>query len=564
MKKITLLLMAVLAFLAPVKAQDAQNVLTYQWAHTLEGAGNATNNVFEAKKAADGCYLVANKVGTKAGLLTAKFDGATIEGFEGGTYGNSGAGNLYLQKIKTDGSVAWNLHSTKCDVSDVKVAPTSDGGAMLFIKSRVETKDGDVAKVLTLVGADGKTTEVGDASTAIKTIYLVVAKVDNDGKVEWTRLVTGTKKGVAADCVTLGDCAVDAADNVYLAGKFVGDVKLAQSADNTTTLSAHNATSDLFVFKFGKDGYYQNSLLPDENASVSSQVDKVALNGETLYLAGQVKGNGLYLADQKVEASTTLSTLFLVSIKTTTLDINYVKTFTSGLNANEVENKKTFSIQNKALDYIDGNLYLTGAVNGGLTADGITLNTNSTVLKGFVVKAQASDGKAVAMGVNDQKAAGITNYFGVYEGANTLYALGYDMAQSSSAILFTFDKNTLTKQSEIKFSNLGAGAINAPLLADDNKLLLMTRGKAAPLTFLGTTTQFEGFSDWGVAYCLYSISDVSTGIKNLSTATADASDLVDVYDLKGVRVKHNVSVAEATQGLAKGIYVVGGKKVVVK
>ena len=563
MKKITLLLMAALAFLAPVKAQDAQNVLTYQWAHTLEGAGNATNNVFEAKKSADGCYLVANKVGTKANLLTAKLDGVKIEGFEGGTYGNSGAGNLYLQKVKTDGSVAWNVHSTKCDVSDVKVAPTSDGGAMLFIKSRVEAKDGDVAKVLKLVGADNQAVEVGDAGTVIKTNYLVMAKVNGEGIVEWTHLVTGTKKGVAADCVTLGDCAVDAADNVYLAGKFVGDVKIAQSADNTITLTAHNATSDLYVFKFDKNGYYLNSLLPDENASVTSQVDKVALNGETLYLAGQVKGNGLYLADQKLDASATLTTLFLASIKTTTLDLNYVKTFTSVLNANEVESKKTFAIQNKALDYIGGNLYLTGGINGGLTADDITLNTNSTVYKGFVAKVQASDGKALALGANDQKANGITNYFGVYEGANTIYTFGYDMAQTSSAILFTYDKNTLAKQSEIKFSNLRSGAINAPLLADGNNLLLMTRGKAAPLTFLGTDTQFEGFSDWGVTYCLYSISDVPTGIKNLSSTVA-AADKVNVYTLSGICVKQNVSAAEATQGLAKGIYAVGGKKVVVK
>ena len=216
------------------------------------------------------------------------------------------------------------------------------------------------------------------------------------------------------------------------------------------------------------------------------------------------------------------------------------------------------------MDYIGGNLYLTGGINGGLTADDITLNTNSTVYKGFVAKVQASDGKALAMGVNDQKNNGITNYFGVYEGANTIYALGYDMAQSSSAILFTYDKNTLAKQSEIKFSNLGSGAINAPLLADGNNLLLMTRGKAAPLTFLGTDTQFEGFSDWGVAYCLYSISDVPTGIKNLSTSTADASALVNVYTLSGICVKQNISAAEATQDLAKGIYVVGGKKVVVK
>ena len=563
MKKITLLLMSVLTLLGSVKAQDASSVLTYQWAHTLEGANNGSNNVFEAKKAADGNYIIANKVGTKTNFLTAKFDGTVIDGFEGGTYGNSGAGSLYLQKVKADGSVVWNLHSTKCDVSDAKVAPTSDGGAVLFVKSRVDEKDGNVAKVLTIMDADKQVVEVGNANTVVKTAYLVIAKIDAHGKCEWTRLVTATQKNIAADCVTLGGCAVDASDNIYLAGMFVGNVNFPKSADAVKTITAHNANSDLFVVKLTEDGYYQNSLLPDENVSVSSQVDKVVLNGDNLYLAGQVEGNGLYLADQKVEASATLSTLFLASVKTTTLNVNYVKTFTSGLNANKEENKRTFAIQSKALDYIGGNLYLTGAINGGLEADGVSVNTNSSVLKGVVIRVSAADGKVLTMGVNDQKQTGISNYFGVYEGKNTLYALGYDMAQSSSAILFTYDKGTLAKQDEIKFSNIGSGAINAPLLADGNKLLLMTRGKAAPLTFLGTDTQFAGFSDWGVAYCLYTISDVPTTEIN-HAVTEGLVEKVDVYTLSGILVKQKVDAAEATQGLQKGIYVVGAEKVVVK
>lgn len=134
MKKITLLLMTVLAWVGSVSAQDAQNLVTFKWAHTVEGAGNAGNNVFESKKMADGSYLVANKVGTKTGALTAKFDGVKIDGFEGGTYKTSAAGNLYLQKVGTDGKVAWSLYSTKCDVSAVNIAPTSDGGGNLSSK----------------------------------------------------------------------------------------------------------------------------------------------------------------------------------------------------------------------------------------------------------------------------------------------------------------------------------------------------------------------------------------------------------------------------------------------
>ena len=38
----------------------------------------------------------------------------------------------------------------------------------------------------------------------------------------------------------------------------------------------------------------------------------------------------------------------------------------------------------------------------------------------------------------------------------------------------------------------------------------------------------------------------------------------DVYTLSGVKIRHNVKMSNATEGLPKGIYIVGGKKVVVK
>lgn len=55
--------------------------------------------------------------------------------------------------------------------------------------------------------------------------------------------------------------------------------------------------------------------------------------------------------------------------------------------------------------------------------------------------------------------------------------------------------------------------------------------------------------------------DGTTGIGSIE---ADRQKMVDVYTLSGVKVKSQVPFAEATQGLAKGIYVVNAKKVVVE
>ena len=54
--------------------------------------------------------------------------------------------------------------------------------------------------------------------------------------------------------------------------------------------------------------------------------------------------------------------------------------------------------------------------------------------------------------------------------------------------------------------------------------------------------------------------DGTTAIEGVSGETADR--LVDVYTLSGVKVKGGVKASEALDGLQRGIYIVGGKKVV--
>mgnify|MGYP006897747545 FL=1 len=44
----------------------------------------------------------------------------------------------------------------------------------------------------------------------------------------------------------------------------------------------------------------------------------------------------------------------------------------------------------------------------------------------------------------------------------------------------------------------------------------------------------------------------------------DQKEKVDVYSIDGVLIRRNVARAGATNGLAKGIYIVGKQKVLVK
>jgi len=55
----------------------------------------------------------------------------------------------------------------------------------------------------------------------------------------------------------------------------------------------------------------------------------------------------------------------------------------------------------------------------------------------------------------------------------------------------------------------------------------------------------------------------TTGVKDINIDT-EASGPVDVYNMNGQLLRHNVERNEATQGLPQGIYIVGGKKVIVR
>lgn len=53
---------------------------------------------------------------------------------------------------------------------------------------------------------------------------------------------------------------------------------------------------------------------------------------------------------------------------------------------------------------------------------------------------------------------------------------------------------------------------------------------------------------------------IATGIESVDTAP-DAPHLTDVYTMTGLRVRHNVDAATATDGLPSGLYIVNGHKI---
>lgn len=87
-------------------------------------------------------------------------------------------------------------------------------------------------------------------------------------------------------------------------------------------------------------------------------------------------------------------------------------------------------------------------------------------------------------------------------------------------------------------------------------------GALADVNTLNIRCGNEGGSPFNItAVALRSENGPSTGV---TTVEADNNGPVDVYNLQGIKLRTSVPAAVATDNLPKGIYLVGGKKILVK
>ena len=321
-------------------------------------------------------------------------------------------------------------------------------------------------------------------------------------------------------------------------------------------------TGDLFLVKLNKQGLFLNSFLADGTAKCAF-IDNLCFDDGKLYLNGRVQGDGteMKLGGFKVDASSDRQTEILASINASDLSVNYVKSLESVANTDD-----RFVIQNKSVQLLNGKLYYTGLLNGSWKQDGQTLldNPSSKMLKGYVLQVDPATGHVDNAAIRLD--GGIGGFFGVYEGEKNLYAFGYDF--TSGAILAPISKDNFTLGTATKVCSYGTVGICTTPIVDGENFVLAHRGGVArnfsnKASFYGTDFKFDNLKCWGTVYYSYKMGDVMTGVDKVTVDTNDDAP-VDVYTLNGMKVKSGVSAAEATQGLAKGIYIINHKKVVVK
>lgn len=571
MKKITLLLMAVLAWVGSVSAQDAQSPVSFNWAHSVDGATDGGDNVLGVVKATDGDYFVASTFGTTNSAMNVKFDGETLLGLdgkpiEGSPYqGTSMNANLLLQKVSNTGSVVWNLYSKKGYIFDAQFAATADGGIVAVVKTRAWVASAGLDNLLEIVDGTGATTTIKDMWTSGSEYRFLILKIDANGKLVWSRLAFGDvefKNEALSSAVTVKDnakintCAVDEAGNVYLAGNLSTSLYFKKEDGTLATLVSKNnskwdgkasTNGDLFLVKLDANGYFVNSLSTDGTAKLA-MFDKMVYNGGKLYLDGRVQSDGavMKVGGKEVAASTTTQTQILASVNTSDLSVNYV---------NVLPSEGAVTIQNKNAQFVSGKVYFTGIVKG-TWLNGSEKLVSTTALNGYVLEMDPATGNishAVTSG---------NGIFGIYANDKSLYAFGY---AASKAVLTPINVDTWKAETAIPVCTYGTIAIMGTPAIDGDNLVMMTRGGKArsnvDATFAGTDKTFSLYA-WGVVYFSYNLNPSTTDI-NSAKVNAD-SKAVDVYTTDGIFVKKANSLNEAKQGLAKGIYIFGNQKFVIE
>lgn len=110
MKKFILFLAACF-MLATASQAETQPAVTFNWAHTVDGATSAGDNIIGMVKASGGDYYVATTWGTNSGASQVNlwFDGEQVTGADGAAIvgspytGTSMNDNMFLQKVSNAG-----------------------------------------------------------------------------------------------------------------------------------------------------------------------------------------------------------------------------------------------------------------------------------------------------------------------------------------------------------------------------------------------------------------------------------------------------------------------------
>lgn len=588
-----LLSFVMLATMAAAHAADFK----YQWHHTIYGQTKSGNTPVSVIKTTDGNYVAFNAFGTNTRTGTkVYFDGQPLKDAQGkeiegclyvGTNDNSVNDNLLLQKMNPQtGAVMWTVYSDKGYLYNNKsIYPTADGG-LVFAGDVRNLADKTETTLFRLVGADDKKVEVsytpaGDGHSSVEG---VIAKIDKDGHVEWARLIATTThptvkgKTFGSYAIYYKGLVVDSKGNIYVCGNYMSSVTFAKRDGTEETHQAKNTAAwdgsiqssagDPFIAKIDQDGYLLQFMTEDESNIKFATFEKMVIHDDVLYVSGRFQGDGnatIKFGDTTLKPND-CHNLIYASIRTNDLKPNYIKMLVGGKFGGT-----SYAVQNMNLQYYNGSLYMTGLITGSLADDTSStpfISTTTKMREAMIVKADAKSGKRLAAGIDGKS---ITAAYAVVETKDpaTVWVYGYSLSTKARLNKYTLKDGKLTKEEEeIVLNQASVGMLGAPLI-DGNAFVSMARPRGNSGTVLGATGEPTQFYNWGIVLTKHTCDDIQpesgvpASIKDLNGQQNNAGNC-NVYTLRGVLVKRAKTMAEAIDNLPAGLYIIGGKKMVVR
>lgn len=567
-QKFTLVTVALFALACSANAQTNADL---NWSHSFQGHTTSSNQPLSINKLADGNYLFFGEWGshnpeeyliTEADYLF--FDNSKTT-YKGGDYkGTSVCANALIQKIKpSDGTILWTIYSNYgyINSSCCHMAPTADGGFVAVFDARavMTASDNNKKQLLSFVMANGESYSISYSDDLAEftnfTEYAnVVVKFTANGSISWHRFIkSDATKG--SQNTYINGLAVDDDGNIYLAGNFRSSVSFEKADHSTATLTCNNTASwngdsqktvgELFFVKLNSNGYFDSALT--DNGTVENPVCAFATIDNLAFSDGKVFFNGrakkadaevaLELDGNAINADVNYQTFFYGSLNTD-MSVDYLKTLISVPN-----NKSSWVMQNKNMQVVDGKVYMTGALNGGLKKQGsdaaFVSNGNLTMLKSYILRIDAATGEVEASSCFVGSMS-VSTYFGVWVGADKVVTTGYDMNAAQGHVFTVLNKSNLELQETISVCNgFGIVAICAKPLQDAEKFIVANRGKGETATVAnGNTTAAVSVGNknaWGVVYMSYSFNLTPTAVKSVGNNNENIAD-GPAYNLMGQKV----------------------------
>lgn len=477
----------------------------------------------------------------------------------------SGSQQLFVSKITPAGNLQWSIYTTNGEIGTnaVYLANTSDGGVLVY--GKIHHTMGAEASNLEFKTSGGNTlTYDWTIDDGHRYYYGFLLKASEDGDIDWLKIIKVSHEAMPAattyswgtpEAIYPAGIGVDQQGNIYLAGRQNLDLYVAKADGNTVTVPAHNnegwngdsqkSIGNTYVLKLDANGNYLNHITTGGQATQDRPVAMTMTDGK-IYLMNLITGianTDVTLGELSVTPTNAISSLSTACLDTDLQPI-FFKLYDNTLTGS--------TVQTPNVRVYGNDLYLVCKAKIGFSIDGETFATQHT-RDGVIIKADATTGELKQAYIHQVNQAGYFDAF-VDENGNP-YVAGHSLFGPLK--IQQLDQDLQPTGDEV---NLVSSTSDTQCLVFDGKKLY------AMVRFSGTANLYgDQVSVTSSKYaCLVSAFelpfDVTTGITNIAAKQTMPTDS-NVYTIDGRLVKQgDTSVA----GLPAGLYIAGGKKIVVR